>query len=153
MDRVAWNCLCDCGNPNYVITRGSDLTRGRTKTCGHIQNKDHTKLNNSRKNDITFGRISRIYHNMKQRCLNSNHRQFQDYGGRGIMICKEWLGGNGLDNFYQWSINNGYSQNLTIDRINVNKGYSPSNCRWATKEIQGNNKTLNIQLKISNSDI
>ena len=73
---------------------------------------------------------------MIQRCFNKNAKEYEHYGGRSISICKEWLGKGGFLKFYKWSINNGYEDNLTIDRINVDENYSPQNCRWVTMKVQ-----------------
>lgn len=81
-------------------------------------------------------RDSRIYHtysNMKYRCYNSNFAEFHNYGGKGIKVCDEWLGEDGFINFYNWAINNGYNDNLTIDRIDSDKDYCPKNCQWITR--------------------
>lgn len=82
---------------------------------------------------------SRIYTTwtaMKQRCLNNNHYRYSDWGGRNISILKEW---ENFDAFYEWSINNGYEENLTLDRINNDEGYYPDNCRWVTYTTQSRN--------------
>lgn len=86
---------------------------------------------------------------MKGRCYNRNRKKdYEEYGARGIIICDEWLNKeNGFINFYNWSINNGYDDNLSIDRINVNGNYEPLNCRWATDKIQANNKTTTIYIE------
>ena len=81
-------------------------------------------------------RISKIWSDMRYRCNNKNCNIYKNYGGRGIKVCEEW---NVFENFYNWSIENGYSDNLSIDRIDVNGDYEPSNCRWATYTQQLNN--------------
>lgn len=81
---------------------------------------------------------------MKTRCYNKDNPDYKDYGGRGITICDEWL--NDFMAFYYWSINNGYKDNLTIDRIDNNKGYSPDNCRWVDVKTQTNNTRRNVLL-------
>lgn len=81
---------------------------------------------------------------MKKSCYNKNDSSYKHYGGRGIKICDEWIEKeNGFINFYNWAMNNGYKENLSIDRINVNGNYEPSNCRWATAIQQANNRTNN----------
>jgi hypothetical protein len=75
---------------------------------------------------------------MKNRCYNSSRPDFKFYGGRGITICDDWL--EDFKKFYDWSMQNGYSDDLTTDRINSNKGYSPENCRWVTMKVQRKNQ-------------
>lgn len=82
--------------------------------------------------------IYKSYYKMKSRCLNKNNLNYKHYGGRGIKICNQWI--NDFINFYDWSIKNGWKKGLTIDRINVNGDYDPSNCRWATMKVQSSNK-------------
>lgn len=81
---------------------------------------------------------------MKDRCYNPNDKRYKNYGGRGIKVCDEWL--NSFENFYNWTVNNGYQEGLTIDRIKVDGNYEPSNCRWADMETQSNNRTTNINI-------
>lgn len=83
-------------------------------------------------------RIHRIWANMKTRCTNPNSTRFEDWGARGITVCDEWK--NDFQAFYDWAMSHGYSDNLTIDRINNDEGYSPENCRWATYAEQNLNK-------------
>lgn len=78
---------------------------------------------------------------MKERCYNKNAANYRNYGGRGISICNDWL--NSFESFRNWAIENGYSDSLSIDRINVDGNYEPPNCRWATQKEQNNNKRNN----------
>ena len=91
------------------------------------------------KHGKTNTRLFCIWRSMLTRCTNSNNKSYKYYGGKGVKICEEWL--NNFENFYNWAVNNGYAENLTIDRINVNGNYEPSNCRWATMKEQGSNKS------------
>ena len=125
-----WLCKCDCGNEIY--TNKTVLKNGHTKSCGCTQNRRYEKFY---QNDERFAKIRLIYFGMKQRCYNENNTTYKWYGGKGIRICDEWLGDyEGLINFYNWAINNGYEKGLVIDRIDSNKNYCPSNCRWVTQE-------------------
>lgn len=105
--------------------------------------KAHSKVG-----EVVHGKCNtRIYHtykHMKQRCYNKNCKDFKDYGGRGITICDEWL--NDFMAFYNLAYENGYKDTLTIDRIDNNKGYEPSNCRWISNQEQQNNKRNNVLL-------
>jgi hypothetical protein len=93
----------------------------------------------NRKHGLSNTRLYRIYNNMKSRCYKIYAKEYNHYGGRGINMCDEWLGENGFINFYNWAINNGYTDELTIDRINNNGNYEPSNCRWISMFVQNNN--------------
>ena len=83
---------------------------------------------------------------MKKRCYNKNYREYYLYGGRGIKICNEWLGEHGFENFYKWAMSNGYSDELTIDRINACLDYEPFNCRWVDSYVQANNRRKCIRV-------
>ena len=135
----SWECICDCGNK--LIVKESSLREGIVKSCGCLK-KDYKKIGN-----VVHGlyqtRINKIHQGMKSRCYSKTFFAYKDYGGRGIKICDEWLGTSGLINFYNWAINNGYQDNLSIDRIDNNSDYSPQNCRWATPLQQQNNTRTN----------
>ena len=99
-----------------------------------------SKLKNA--NGLSKTRINNIYHNMKNRCNNPNNYRYKNYGKRGIKVCDEWQ--TSFLSFYDWAINNGYQDELTIDRIDVNGNYEPNNCRWVPLKQQYYNKTDNV---------
>lgn len=99
---------------------------------------------NSVKHGLSNTRLHRIWHSMYCRCYYSSTNQYKNYGGRGIKVCEEWKHMQGFINFYNWAMNNGYKENLTLDRINNDGNYEPSNCRWATKKEQSNHRTNNV---------
>lgn len=88
--------------------------------------------------------LFRTHVTMRTRCYNKNHENYKNYGGRGICVCDEWLGKNGFDNFYNWAKENGWKDKLTIDRIDTNGNYEPSNCKWSTIREQSRNKRNNV---------
>lgn len=146
---VQWLCKCDCGN--YTVVRRADLTNGRTRSCGCLLQERRAeilqKANRSRKNGIHHGmfkhglcgtRLYRIWQGMKRRCYNSKVPDYKYYGGRGIKVCEEWK--DDFQKFADWAITHGYTDNLTIDRRNVNGDYEPSNCQWVTMAEQANNR-------------
>lgn len=135
--RTMWCCLCDCGN--IITVRGSHLSSGHTKSCGCYQKEQASK--SSIKHGKSNTRLFHIWIGMKKRCYNKNCKSYKDYGARGIEICDEWL--NNFESFYNWANNNGYTNTLTIDRIDVNGNYEPNNCRWATQIQQVRNSRHN----------
>lgn len=96
---------------------------------------------------LTKTRLHVTWSNMHARCSNPNNNRYKRYGGRGISVCAEWTGEQGFINFYNWSMKNGYSDDLTIDRKDNDGNYEPSNCCWATMEDQANNKSNNVMLE------
>lgn len=141
---VYWLCKCECGNE--TITSTGHLKSGHTKSCGCLQ-KERAKEYNQ-KHCQTYTRMYYIWISMKGRCYNNNNNAYKNYGKRGIKICDEWL--NNFEKFYEWSINNGYTDELTIDRIDVNGNYTPENCRWVDRITQANNTTRNKFLTYNN---
>lgn len=92
-------------------------------------------------------RLYRIYWSMKERCYNKQYKWYKDYGARGIVVCDEWL--HDFTNFHDWAINNGYRDDLTLDRINVDGNYTPENCRFATPKQQARNRRRNRRITIN----
>lgn len=135
--RITWKCKCDCGK--IVIVAGKHLKNGSVKSCGCLNKELIAKRNYVHGKRHT--RLYRIWLVMKNRCNNPNDKYYYCYGGKGIKVCDEWA--EDFMSFYNWSIANGYSDKLSIDRIDSDKGYQPDNCRWATNKEQQNNKTNN----------
>lgn len=133
-----WKCLCDCGN--YAIVDSYNLKYGEVKSCGCLRKKNAKKTHGFSKT-----RLYREWAGIIQRCENKNHKSYNNYGKRGIKICDEWR--NNFENFRDWSIKNGYKDNLTIDRIDIDKNYSPNNCRWITKGEQAKNRSCNYNIE------
>lgn len=137
--QIYWKCVCECGNE--IIVKTADLTAGVRKSCGCLQ-MESGKANY--KYGCRTNRLYRIWRGMKARCLNKNSPNYCSYGSKGISICEEWV--HDFTKFQSWALANGYSDELSIDRINVNGNYEPANCRWATIKEQANNKTNNVYI-------
>lgn len=138
---IYWICRCDCGNITKV--RSCNLTSGAVKSCGCLS--EHVNMVHG----MSHTRIHGIWSCMKNRCYYEKNDNYMNYGGRGITICDEWLGTQGFINFMNWSYSHGYKDNLTIDRIDNEKGYSPDNCRWITQKEQMQNVRYNRRVSLN----
>lgn len=130
--KAVWYCQCECGK--IIETTTHNLKSKNTTSCGCSRTK-YKDLNR---------RLYKIWSGVKTRCFNKNRKGYKNYGGRGITICNEWLE---YKNFCDWAMANGYKDNLTIERINVNGNYEPANCTWITIQEQQKNKRNTIRLQ------
>lgn len=138
--KTLWLCKCDCGN--LFTADYYSLKSGHTKSCGCLQR--YVASQTIRKHGQSSMRLYRIWAAMKSRCNNPHNIDFHNYGGRGIKVCQEWS--ESFETFRDWADANGYSEELTIDRIDNNKNYCPENCRWADMLTQHRNQRRNVLL-------
>lgn len=136
-----WECECDCGNITSV--NADSLKSGTTVSCGCYFRERREESRH--KHDESHTRLHRIWTGMKSRCYNPKQQSYERYGARGIRVCDEWR--NDYIAFRDWSIANGYNDDLSIDRIDNDGNYEPSNCRWATNKAQARNKSVNRNLE------
>ncbi|ASU34401.1 hypothetical protein [Mucilaginibacter xinganensis] len=142
-----WLCKCDCGKE--FNTKSTSLIRGITKSCGCFRKEYMSK------SKTTHGYAGKIkgteymaWHSLKDRCTNPNHKNYNDYGGRGITVCPTWI--NSFETFLK-DIGLRPSSNCSLDRIDNSKGYSKENCRWATVLEQNKNRRNNVWIEYKGS--
>ena len=136
-----WLCQCDCGNKKII--RGGTLRSGKIKSCGCYNKELQANFKGRYKHGGKDTRLYTIWKVMRQRCFNPHTTNYKNYGGRGITICEEW---GDFSHFKEWALNNGYADNLSIDRIDVNGNYEPQNCRWSTDIEQARNRRDTIMI-------
>lgn len=146
--RTKWVCQCDCGNiVEYVAHKFFQY-----QSCGCLEKENKENLGeHNRTHGMTKSILYHKYCGMKERCYNPNYSYYRRYGGRGIKMCDEWLGKYGFENFKKWAYENGYDDNKhtyqqTLDRIDLDGNYEPSNCRWVDMKTQSNNRRTSVFL-------
>lgn len=145
--KLRWLCMCECGNEKQI--RGGRLTSGATKSCGCLMREVIRK--NMTTHGMTDTRIHAIWSSMKRRCNNPLNNDYNRYGGRGITIDSDW--NDNFERFYEWAISHGYTDSLTIDRKSNDGNYTPSNCRWVTRETQASNRSNTLYVFVDGSNI
>ena len=146
---TTWLCQCDCGNKKTVL--GHNLKSGGVRSCGCLSKEiapergRRSKIGERSKTHGDFGtRLYRIWAAMKRRCYNPHAAYYEDYGGRGITVCDEWLD---YGPFKDWALLTGYCKGMSIERVDVDAGYSPDNCVWILLNEQNRNKRSTIRME------
>ena len=134
---IQYKCECVCGN--LAVAQKDHLTSGRKKSCGCLRKENGKKTHGG-----THTRLYRIWANMRNRRSNHRNPAWGRYGGRGIRVCDDW---ECFENFKYWAYSSGYSNELTLDRVDNNQGYEPDNCRWSNAFQQANNKRNNHRIE------
>lgn len=139
---MLWLCQCKCGR--WCVVAATSLTTGKKRSCGCLI--DEARRKSTRKHGMTHTPIWGVWQGMLGRCRRKSGRDFENYVKRGVSVCEEWMA---FENFYRWAIDAGYKSGLTIERIDVNKGYYPENCKWATWTEQARNRRNNSLVTIN----
>ena len=146
--KTYFNCQCDCGNVKSV--RADSLIAGMIRSCGCLKKEqDRTNLTAAHTHKQSGTRLYQIWQGIKKRCYNPHDARYDRYGGRGIKVCDEWR--DDFQSFYDWAMQNGYQETLTIDRIDNDGDYCPENCRWSDSQEQARNRSSNIKITIGNA--
>ena len=142
-----WMCQCDCGTKKVLrLDTFKNNTTSKTVSCGCY---NRVKCS-SATHRLSHTKLYHTWASMKDRCLNKNNPHYDRYGGRGITINNEWYD---YENFYNWAISNGYEEGLSIDRIDNNGNYEPSNCKWTTQSVQNRNTSRNRMYTINGESL
>ena len=141
--RIMWRCICDCGAE--TIVHGDNLKAGKVQSCKCMAiERMHEQFATHHQSDT---KLYNVWCSIKRRCYNPNSAYYEDYGGRGISMCDNWR--NSFEEFALWANQSGYNDGLSIDRIDYNGDYGPSNCRWVTAKEQANNRRSNILISFN----
>jgi hypothetical protein len=142
---TVWRCLCSCGNTVFVRQSKLRVKTSPTRSCGCLRDD----LSRLRKNGYIHGEsktlLYGLWHGIKDRCKNMYGEKNKHYKGKGIKVCDEWASSYLV--FREWALANGYKKGLSLDRIDGNKNYEPSNCRFVTMEVQQNNRSNNRNIE------
>ncbi|HDR8448215.1 TPA: hypothetical protein QC311_000234 [Bacillus cereus] len=143
-----WECRCECGVLTYSSV--TDLRAGKKKSCGCLAKKKRKLGNPTHELKNINKRLYTSWKNMKSRCLNEKNKSYRHYGGKGVVICEAWLS---YEIFYNWSITNGYEDNLTLDRIDNDGNYELNNCRWVDVKTQVRNRSITAKVLFHSKEI
>lgn len=144
---VTWRCKCECGNE--ITVASGRLRYGKVSSCGCLKKeKSAQRGRDNAKHGMWNTRLYHAWQHMKQRCDGTgNAKSKRVYKDRGIEVCAEWR--ESFIHFMEWALSNGYGDDLTLDRIDVNGNYTPENCRWANAYVQANNKSTNRIVEVN----